>query len=320
MIQNILFNYYWILFNMSSVKLQRQYIMNDAELYSFISILCNYIKRDMVDFAEFGVTESSVDNLYALARDFSLIYSDSSFRGDILMTIEERNKIRESVNEQIRKMVLRVQFRWNSDSTKLSRLGVGSLTNLTDGDVLLLARNVHSKMCEYLPDLLGQGLTLEILDDFSDLNDSFELAVKQKDDAKTQRLDLTAERITKGNELYRLAAAYCDLGKRLYAKKDSAKYNNYLLYPGIRSPIPKIPQNVVFDASSRLIKWDETLNATSYQAVSKLNNPKSKWKTIYKGESIFAEFKFVPGDWLIKIRARNSRGYGDWSDEIGFIC
>ena len=301
---------------MKNTQLQRDYIMNNAELYMFVSNLCSTMKRDLDDFAEFSITIDKINQLYAQAREFSKIPTDIEALGDIMVAVENKNIIRESVIDVIRMMVIRVQFRWTSDSTKVSRLGVGSMMNLPDTDLLQLARNVHTKMLEYLPDLSGQGLTQAMLDNLNILNNNFELAINEKDDAKTARQDLTAERISKGNALYRLTASYCDLGKRLYAKTNPAKYDDYLLYPGTRSPMPKIPVNIIYDAVNSVIRWDETPNATSYQVVARLNNDKSKWKSIYKGIKNFAEFKPAPGEWLLKIRARNAGGYGKWSEEF----
>jgi hypothetical protein len=301
---------------MSSNNMRRKYNMSDSEFLGFTFDLCEYLKIDLPDFEPYGITLSSISHLKSLVYNLVDIFPDQSVRAVVQGATLEKNKLRAAVINEIGSMVIRVEFKWGRDSSSNKLIGAGSVRSISDGELLHISRYVHSRMTEYLPDLIDQGLTQQILDNFSVLNDDFELAMNQKSNTMTQRLDSTAERIAKSNELYDLAAGYCDLGKRIYANTDPWKYKNYLMYKNVKGAYTKIPENLIYDAASKTIKWSETQNATSYQVVGRLNITNSKWKTLYKGESTFALFKADSNEWIIRVRARNFRGYGDWSVEI----
>ena len=301
---------------MASNNLQRKYNMTDNDLCELVSFLCRDILKNLSDFEPYGITVGSISHLESLVAAFIDIFPDEYYLLDVMEATESKNNIRESLLNIIRSMNLRVEMKWGRNSSQNQRLISSSVLNLADAELLQVAIYVHSKMTEYLPWLVEQGLTQIMLDEFAKLNENFAMAMNKKADKITDRVNKTTERITKGNEMFDLAATYCNIGKRIYSNKDHSLYKYFLIYKGAKDSYVKIPENVIFDSSNRLIKWDATPKATSYQVAAKLNNPKSNWKTIYKGESNFAEFKTAPDGWIIKIRARNSRGYGDWCKEI----
>jgi hypothetical protein len=215
---------------MGSNSLQRKYNMTDTELFDFVSILCQDISRNLSDFEPYGINAASVSHLLSLVTAFTDIFPDDFYLVDVIEATESKNNIRETLLNIIRSMNLRVEMKWGRDSSQNQRLISSSVLNLADAELLQTAIYVHSKMTEYLPDLLGQGLTQIMLDEFAELNENFALAMNNKADKITDRVNKTAERITKGNEMFDLAATYCNIGKRIYANKSYSNYKNFLIY------------------------------------------------------------------------------------------
>ena len=57
---------------MATINVQRNYNLTDAELCMFTSNLCNFLTRDLLDFASFGVTALKIAALKALGDAFEV--------------------------------------------------------------------------------------------------------------------------------------------------------------------------------------------------------------------------------------------------------
>ncbi|MDT3741255.1 MAG: fibronectin type III domain-containing protein [Candidatus Kapabacteria bacterium] len=294
---------------MATTELRRNYRMTDAELCMFASNLCNFLTRDMTDFAPIGLTAPKVTSFKALGDAFEVLSPDGSIIGDVMITTEDKKSVREQLLATIRAMALRVEQKWGTNSGKYRRLDLRTPSNLTDDVLLVTARTIHSKITEYLPDLADLGLTQLMLDDFEALNEQFELAKNAQSDAIALRDEKKDERINKGNELYKLLSFYCNYGKLIYEKTSPAKYNDYLIYDSFNAGTLTAPENLTVDVSTMIFSWDEVENATSYQLETSIVG--AEWEEIYSGEENFVNYvPPVEGLRQYRVRARNSNGYG----------
>ena len=98
---------------------RRSYNLLDADLCMYVSNLCNY-----TDLSIFGVTAAKITALKALGNTFEAFPTDGSFVGDVVVTTENKNMLRELLLAEIRNMVLRVEAKWGLNSGKLKRLDV----------------------------------------------------------------------------------------------------------------------------------------------------------------------------------------------------
>ena len=218
----------------------RKYNMSDAELCMFVSNLCNTLAKDLPELIRFGLSGEKIVEFKALGDAFENLPTDIEYLGEIMMAAEEKNILRNKILDIIREMAMRVKLRWGADSGNYKRLDLQNPSILNADLLLLTAMSIHSKMTEYLPDLVTLGLTQEILNDFESLNSQLENTLNKLNDAAVMRDEKTKERIAKGNELYGLAAAYCKLGKIIFKSKNPAKYRTYI----INRSVPRKPKNI----------------------------------------------------------------------------
>ncbi len=211
-------------------RFYRTYNMSNAALCMFTSNFCNTLTEDISELAAFGINEQKIAELKALGDEFEIFFADVTSVAYIFGETDNKNKLRFSLIELIRSMNLRAEMKWGKKSTNYKRLAASNLTVLKDNHLLVKARDVHSFMTEFLTDLEEFGLTQTLLDDLNNLNLQFENAFKSIADAKKNREDKTFERINKGNEIYKLIAMYCEIGKKVFAHTNPAKYKQYLLY------------------------------------------------------------------------------------------
>jgi len=184
---------------------------------------------------------------------------------------------------------------------------------LTDDLLLVTSRDMHTKMTEYMTDMSDLGLTVEMLDDWSDLNDQFEAARNAQDDAIQIRDEKTYDRISKGNEIYKLVSTYASFGKRIYEKTNPPRYNDYIVYD---TPVGSItaPENLTVDVATMVFSWSPVTNATSYVLEASVEVGSPDFEVIYSGPDNFVNY--IPNSEGIRnyrIRCRNSGGYSDYS-------
>ena len=303
---------------MATIDLKRNYNLLDSELCMFTSNLCNFLTRDLADLSVLGLTAPMITSLKALGDAFEIYPPDATFAGDLMIATENKNALREQIQEIIRTMALRVETKWGADSGKYKRLNLGPLVRLTDDMLLVTSRDMKIKMTEYLTALASLGLTQDMLDDWEDLNDQFELARNAQADAVAVRDEKTMERINKGNQLYGYVVTYCNFGKRIYEKTNPARYNDYIIYTGSTPGTLEPPTGISFTLANMTIRWSPVTNATSY-ATEISDDDGANYTEIYAGtDNQFIFDGAYEGNLKLRVRARNAGGFSDYSDTYSF--
>ena len=295
----------------------RNYNMSDAELCMFTSNLCNTMTRDLTDLADFGITAPKIAALKALGDAFEVLPSDEVLLAYVIAATEAKTAKAELVKEAIRNMVTRCQIKWGVDSWQEKSLGVKGMNKYTDDTLLSAGRRVHSQMTTFLPDLADTGLTQAMLDDMDDLNEEFEVAKNSQYTKTSERENDTEIRINKGNEIYSLVSTYCEIGKRVYAKSDPAKYNDYIIYSAASPGSLTAPTNFSFDPVILDLTWDAVDNATSYEIQSSTDG--TNFTEYWTGPGTDCTLSEIPSTLVYyRVRARNAGGYGPFSSVIEY--
>ncbi len=307
---------------MSTNNDKRNYNMTDAELCMYVSNLCNFLTRDLADLEQFGLTSDKIESFKELGDEFEVFPTDGTLIGDVMITTEDKNALRERVLSEIKAMAFRVESKWGANSARYKRLDLSTPSSLTDDSLLVTARTIQIKMTDYLDDLSEFGLTQDMLDAFAELNEDFERAKNAQSDAVALRDEKTLERITRGNELYALVTRYTGFGKLLYEKTNSAKYNDYLIYStgsggssggGTNPNAPAAPTNFRYDFAERMIRWNSVSGATSYSLESSSNNV--DWEEIYQGDATeYNTGEILPEHIYLRIRSRNANGFSSYAN------
>lgn len=309
---------------MASAPIKRDYNLTDAELCQFTSNLVNDMTRDITDFGDYGVDSTDVTALETLGNAFEIYPSDEMYEGEVIIATDVKNNIRLNVITSIRNLSMRVEIKWGEQSGQYKRLGIKGMYNMSDIKLLYTARRVHSVLTEYLSDLADEGLTQLMLDDFDDLNESFETAMNTQHDKINARDIATDERIKKGNELYSFVVKYCEIGKRIWFNVDSAKYNDYVIYP-VEHPGLSKPQNVAVEYVSgspalNHISWDAVTNATNYNvyvSIREIGAPSGNFNLLDNFTDNFADVPPVDNKRnYYKIKAKNDEDTSDYSNEV----
>ena len=299
---------------MNPIIIQRNYNLADADLCVFASNLVAKMTRDLQDLKNFGVTAQNITDLETLGNVFETFPSDDYFIGTVMIATDAKLAIFDQIREVIRNMATRVELKWGLDSGQYRVLGVTGMTRFDENKLLLKSRAMHETMTKYLADLAAFGLTQAELDAWEALNESCETAMRTQSLAQSERDDSTNNRIKAGNALYEKVAEYCEIGKRVYVKTNPAKYNDYIIYGHAAGPV-KPPVNLAYRPGDFVISWNLVENATSYEL--EYSPDGSAWTVAYSGSDDAVQYIPAVEGWAyFRCRARNSNGYGEFSEVL----
>ena len=294
-------------------EVKRNYTITDGELSMLVSNYCLVLARDLSDMSSFGLTQAKITALNSKGNAFEQFPSDEYCAGLQMLATENKNNLLAQLMNVISQMAWRVETKWGVNSKQYKMLAVTGIYNQQEDTVLRLARSIYQSMLHFLPDLTDTGLTQTMLDDFKTLIDNFEISKNEQFNTILDREAKAQVRIEKGNELYKEIISYCELGKKLYANVNPAKYNDYVIYGSAEGGKLVAPTGLIYIRNDGMMSWDPVVHATSYQLERSTTG--SEWEEYYAGsETTFSVVPEANTEYYYRCRARNSGGYGPYSE------
>ncbi len=297
---------------MPNKEVKRLYTLTDGELSTFVSNFCSIATRDLLDLTSYGLTETKITALRAKGDDFEMFPSDEYLAGLQTIATENKNIKFKELKDAMAQMAWRVEKKWGADSKQYKMLNIFGIHNQPEDTVLRLARSMHLSITHFLSALADTGLTQAMLDDFKNLCDATETAKNEQFNAMVERDDKAQERVELGNMLYREVTSLAEIGKKLYANSNPAKYNDYIIYQKEAGGL-SVPANFFYDFIGKTFWWDLVSHATSYQLEKKEGE---SYTEIYSGND--TSFHYVPSDGqgFYRVRARNMNGFGPATEDL----
>ena len=198
--------------------------------YLMVRAKLSFIRRDLVEFGKFGVTDETLTELDTLADSYAALPPDDDLVGQQVITTKKKDAEADIVREATAKILNRAENRFGRNSGEFRRFGVTGLSDLVDMQLYLAASNTQRVATIYLPDMAEQGLTAPILTEYDVIVKSYHKAVIDQMDAFALRDIATDNRIKAANELYLKISKHCETGKKIWGSVNEAKYNDYVIY------------------------------------------------------------------------------------------
>lgn len=288
----------------------RKYTLSDGDLALFANTLVIAMTRDLVQFEDYGVTELKIQDLSDLIDEFQALPSDESFLADYSYAVEQRDELRFSIENVLRSISVRAKSVFGTNTAKYRSLKPGNISQMTDSEFLIEARNIHNAAVTNLVALTPEGITALYLTTLETNIENYETTINTVADKKIIRDDASENKVLKGNELYSLVVKYCDYGKTIWNNVSPAKYNDYIIYKTVSPGTLTAPANLQYDQITGMITWDSVENATSYKV--EISYEGGEFEEVYADVS--PETYYIPpsspSTFIIHAMARNSGGLG----------
>ncbi len=303
---------------------QREYRLTDSELCMFTSNLVLKMTRDSAEFALRGVDTADISALEVLGNAFEVFPPDTYYQSEVSVNVDDKNVKRADLEIKVRDVVQCSIIKWGPNSPQYRKFGSQLMTSMGDMKFLTMCRQVVTTATDYLTVLTDVGLTQSMIDavntgaqDFEDNMNAINVAMEIRD-IKTN------ERINNGNELYSYVVKYCQIGKIIWQDVDTAKYNDYVIYPTSHPALSK-PQNlaVSFDPLNPApvtLSWDLVPDATSYDVYVSIVTTGAPAGSFNLLNTFPTSPALIPPIFdkrnYFKIKAKNDTNTSPYSDEV----
>ncbi len=204
--------------------------MGVPELIGLGNRCLSLYEKDFSVLETYGINETFKEAVETKIEELSNIGSDPEYQGEAMDFCEIKDKNADDVRVMIRTIMSRVENVFKPGSGKWKRFDTKGLSQMNDH---LLARCGFRvvRICNvYLSQLTPKGITPAMLTELNDLTTQFYKSWDDFHDAECNRVCMTTERLTLGNELYDLITEMYGYGKDYWYTRNEARYKNYIIY------------------------------------------------------------------------------------------
>lgn len=215
---------------MKKQTVHRQYNFPDADLYLQCMERIRFAKRDGKLFAQYGYEASRLKGFHGKCEQFRSLPDDDELLGDQMIVTDKKYQAAEALKTAIRSLMTRVKLKYSNRSGRYRKFGTAKMGDMTDAQLLFCGRRVVRVARAQIDFLADVGVNENVLSRITEAARAFENAINIQQDKVADR-DISVERrVEMGNQLYEELISLCNIGKDIWAEKDPAKYENYIIY------------------------------------------------------------------------------------------
>ena len=293
-------------------ELTRHFSMTYAELYETATRISESMVRDLSDLSQFGITQAKITALNSLISQYLEILNDEMYKSDYMNAVQLRQDKRNQLNIMLKRVAIAAEAVFRNDYAIIHSLVFDNMAKATDSEFAVNATKIHKNAVSHQVALAAESITPEYLESLETVITEYSTAVSNARVKLDVRETKTEERIKMANTLYANLVTYSKYGKLLYENVSPAKYNDYILTPTSAGGL-KPPTNLAYRPGDFVISWGTVQNATSYEL--EYSPDGTAWIEAYAGSDDAVQYIPAVEGWAyFRCRARNSNGYGEYSE------
>lgn len=201
-----------------------------GELSVFVRSKLMFIRRDIAEFAKYGITEDKLAELENKLTDFDQFATDEEFLGSQIQATREQEAQAETVREAIRAISNRAVLVYGNNTGKYKRFGNKKVSQLEGGNLFYAGHRVAKLARKHFTELQTAGLTDDLINNLDAQVNVYLEKLNNQDDVIEERSIAAEERAEKANDIYRTVVDLCETGKNIWVSTNEAKYNDYIIY------------------------------------------------------------------------------------------
>ena len=295
-------------------ELTRHFSMTYAELYETATRISESMVRDLSDLSQFGITQAKITALNSLISQYLEILNDEMYKSDYMNAVQLRQDKRNQLNIMLKRVAIAAEAVFRNDYAIIHSLVFDNMAKATDSEFAVNATKIHKNAVSHQVALAAESITPEYLESLETVITEYSTAVSNARVKLDVRETKTEERIKMANTLYANLVTYSKYGKLLYENVSPAKYNDYILTPTSAGGL-KPPTNLAYRPGDFVISWGTVQNATSYEL--EYSPDGAAWTVAYSGSDDAVQYIPTVEGWAyFRCRARNSNGYGEFSEVL----
>ncbi len=287
---------------------KRKYGLRDADLSQFTINATGFLTRDLSDLEEFGITAARVAALAALQEQFEVFPTDGQKIAQIQQVVIVKDAKRAEIEEIAGFIRTRAENAFKNNMGFYNEFEFEGLANESDHSFASRALGIAMCAAKYQTQLADFGQTAAKTTAYTAEVNGFQMILKDVSAAKADRTETARDRINLGNQMYELLVELCGFAQSFYAKRNAAKFQDYIIYAD--ADVPKTPPDApaieIVDGYAELVFTEDVTSVEMY----KRSSPSDPWEKILDGNNAPVLVETISGTLYLQGRGRNDAGWG----------
>jgi len=207
-----------------------------SELYQLGVHTGSLMQRDLSELSKYGISQSTVNELKAQVDNFAMVEPDESYEQDQMLATKARNELSEQVKTAIRDVMTSVDVAYSNNDIIYISSRNSNLSNISHNEVVMRGRVMVKLLQKNYEVLQSYGITEEVINNLQELSDQLSLSIDNQEITICEREVATNNRYKVANSLFETVSKYSRIGKRVWAERNEAKANDYVINPGPSAP------------------------------------------------------------------------------------
>lgn len=207
-----------------------------AELFQLGLFTGSLMKRDLSEFQKYGISQSTLNELKAQVDNFALIEPDESFEQDQMLATMARNELSELLKTAIRDVMTSIDVAFSKNDIIYISSRNSNLSNLTHHEIAMRGRVMASVLQKNYEVLQNYGITEEVIESIQSLSSELSNRIDSQEFTICEREVATSNRYKQANELFEVLSKYNRIGKRMWAERNEALSNDYIIHGRSSTP------------------------------------------------------------------------------------
>jgi len=226
---------------MYSKELKTNFNMAYADLSALSKQQVNTIMRDITEFENYGISAAEIQAFRTKVEELDNMRIDEDYRGLVMEATQSKDALAKPIKSSVREIAFFVKQTYDVQSGSYARLNIGEIGKLSDFKLFRTARS----FCRVVRSM-NLPLTDAIENKLSELESNYEQfseLINEKDKRVEERDVATLNRVLLANEIYNKFSNYSQLGQVIWAERNEAKYNDYVIYGSSKKKDSSPPEN-----------------------------------------------------------------------------
>lgn len=211
-------------------SLNRMYNFPDADLYIMCLDCIRNAYRDEALFKSYGYAPERIMAFKTQCETFKALPDDDELIGEQMLATEKKYAAAENLKTAIRSIMTRVEIKYHNRSGRYRKFGTAKMGDMTDAQLLFCGRRVVRVSQMQMAVFESVGLNDLAIQRVLQACSEFEALINIQQDKVSDR-DIAVEiRTEQGNKIYEELVILCNIGKDIWADKDTVRYEQYCVY------------------------------------------------------------------------------------------
>lgn len=229
---------------MKKEQVTRDFKLADSALKQKADELIALIDRDITEFKDRGYNADKKTELTAARTAVDNFPSDEQLESIKMNLTEQKDAARRALEKSMRSIFKMAENVFGLYSAKYKEFGSAGISQLSDAEVVRIAKMMSGTAEKYLPQLADEGLTSDKINTLITQREALDVAIDAQAKGISDRDLASEDRVEALNHLYQLLTKYAGTGQDIFYETNEAKYNDYIIYDtpsGLPETLPTNP-------------------------------------------------------------------------------